>query len=138
MATVYRSKIDTWLLAVFALLVAVSLYTSFKIILSGSPITWAPLLVAVGVGIVLPVWILLATHYTLDPRLLLVRSGPLKWRVPIRDITNITPTSSLLSSPALSLDRLRIEYGQGKVLMISPRNKDQFIRELEALRRGAV
>jgi hypothetical protein len=80
---------------------------------------------------------LLATHYTLEPRQLLVRSGPFKWKVPIKDITSITATSNPLSSPALSLDRLRIEYGRGSAIMVSPRNKDQFLRDIEALRRGA-
>lgn len=59
-----------------------------------------------------------------------------KWQVPIAGITGITPTSNPLSSPALSLDRLRIDYGRGKSLMISPKNKEQFIRDLEARRRA--
>jgi hypothetical protein len=61
---------------------------------------------------------------------LVVRSGPFKWCIPIADITSITPTSNPLSSPALSLDRLRIEYGRGHLLMISPRDKEQFVRDL--------
>lgn len=138
MATVYKSKIDTWLFVVLALLIAVSLYTSFKIILGGPPITWMALLLPMGVGIALPTWLVLTTHYTLQAGQLLVSSGPFKWRIPVADIARITPTSNPLSSPALSLDRLRIEYGRDKVLMISPRDKEQFLQELEVLRRGAV
>jgi len=67
---------------------------------------------------------------------LLVRSGPFRWRVPIADIVRITPTTNALSSPALSLDRLRIEYGRGSAIMISPRDKDQFLRDLEEFRRN--
>jgi hypothetical protein len=39
-----------------------------------------------------------------------------------------------LTSPAFSLDRLRIEYGRGRWIMISPRDKDGFLRELEVRR----
>ena len=138
MTTVYKSKIDAWLFGVLALLMAVSLYTSFKIILSGPPPTWVALILPIVLGIALPIWLLLTTRYTLQAGQLLVRSGPFKWRVPATDITRISPTSNPVSSPALSLDRLRIEYGQGKVLMISPRDKEQFLQELEVLRRGAV
>jgi hypothetical protein len=42
-----------------------------------------------------------------------------------------------LSSPALSLDRLRVEYGRSQWLMISPADKERFLRELNA-RRAAL
>lgn len=91
---------------------------------------------AIVLGAGLPVWLMLSTTYTIGESSLLVRSGPFKWQVPIAGITGITPTSNPLSSPALSLDRLRIDYGRGKSLMISPKNKEQFIRDLEARRRA--
>jgi hypothetical protein len=136
MATVYKSKTDRWLLIILASAMAASLYASANIVLAGSPSTWWLLALTAGIGIGLPLWLLLATNYTLEPRQLLVRSGPFKWRVPITDITSITATSNPLSSPALSLDRLRIEYGRGSAIMISPRNKEQFLSDIEALRRG--
>lgn len=46
-------------------------------------------------------------------------------------------TSNPLASPALSLDRLKIEYGQGHWIMISPRDREGFLRELES-RRSAL
>jgi Bacterial PH domain len=136
MATVYKSKIDWWLLIILASAMAASLYASAEIVLASSPSAWWLLAVTAGIGIGLPLWLLLATNYILETRQLLVRSGPFKWKVPIADITSITATSNPLSGPALSLDRLRIEYGRGSAIMISPRNKDQFLREIEALRRG--
>jgi hypothetical protein len=38
------------------------------------------------------------------------------------------------TGPALSLDRLRIEYGSGRALMISPAEKQRFLRDLAARR----
>ena len=88
-----------------------------------------------GVGAFLPLWLLTSTRYSLLNGELRIQCGPFRWRIPIAAITGITPTSNPLSSPALSLDRLRIDYGTGDSLMISPRDKTGFIRELEAARR---
>jgi membrane protein YdbS with pleckstrin-like domain len=133
--TVYRSKVDAWLLAILAFAIGVAAYAILGVFSQGSPAArWAAGLIA-AVGIGFPVWLLLSTYYTLEPRKLVVRSGPFKWRIPLADIAGITPTSNPLSSPALSLDRLRIDYASGNTLMISPRNKEQFLREIEALRR---
>lgn len=138
MVTVYRSKIDAWLLAVLALAMAVSLVVTFMTFSAGSPVAWLVAAVTVGIGVGLPLWLLLSTRYTLEPRRLVVQSGPFKWHIAVADITSITPSSNPLSSPALSLDRLRIDYGRSSSLMISPRNKDQFVRDIEAARRGAA
>ncbi len=137
MATVYKSKIDWWLAVIILGTMAASVWASVKIILTGSPSIWiwcVAFLIA-GIGAGLPLWLLLSTDYTLDSRHLRIKSGPFKWRVAIADIASIAPTSNPLSSPALSLDRLRIDYGLGSTIMISPRNKEQFIQELETLRR---
>ncbi|MDP3516261.1 MAG: PH domain-containing protein [Pseudohongiella sp.] len=136
MEQVYTSKIDTWLAvvllaAVIACLVAFGF--SFR---TGSVAQVVATFPAILIGAALPIWLLLSTSYTLSERTLLVKSGPFKWRVPIKQITSITPTSSPLSSPALSLDRLRIDYGRCESIMISPKNKEQFIQDLN-VRRGS-
>jgi hypothetical protein len=56
-----------------------------------------------------PLWILGSTSYTLTSSHLLVRSGPFRWLIPLDSIQSIMPTRDPLSSPALSIDRLRIE-----------------------------
>ncbi len=137
MATVYRSRIDTWLVLFLAAALAVSLYANFVISSAMPSAAWAVAGLTAAIGIGLPLWLMLSTHYTLDSRQLLVQCGPFKWRIALADITAVTPTTNPLSSPALSLDRLRIDYGQGKSLMISPRNKEQFLRAMEAARRSA-
>lgn len=50
----------------------------------------------------------------------------------------MAPTRGPLSSPALSLDRLRIEYGKRGVVLISPREKEAFVRALEGHRNRGV
>jgi hypothetical protein len=80
------------------------------------------------------VWTLLGTYYVIDSTTLVVRSGPFHWSVPLREIRSVQPTRDVRSGPALSFDRLRIEYGAGRVLLISPREKDAFLADLA--RRG--
>ena len=49
----------------------------------------------------------------------------------MNEIKTVTPTSNPLSSPALSLDRLQINYGRWGSIMISPKDKEAFIQDLE-------
>ena len=77
------------------------------------------------------------TYYAIEGDTLLIRSGIVKWRIPIRDIRSITPTRSMLSSPALSLDRLRIDYGR-KSILVSPAEKMRFIEALRAINPSIV
>lgn len=125
----FRSKVDWW---VRVLLVAAAIPPLVAIIataIDGSPLRallFSPvLLVTVG----LPLWLVRSTAYTFDGDVLTVRSGPFVWRVPLRDIRRVTPTRNPLSSPALSLDRLRIDYGT-RSLLISPEDGDRFLEEL--------
>ena len=75
--------------------------------------------------------LLRGTYYVIDAGTLLIRSSFFTWRVPIAEIRSITPTRSGRSSPALSLDRLRIEY-RGKAIMVSPDDQRRFIEALRA------
>jgi PH (Pleckstrin Homology) domain-containing protein len=72
------------------------------------------------------------TYYVVDGGTLVIRSSFITWRVPIASIRSITPTRSALSSPALSLDRLRIEYGS-KAILVSPEDKRRFIETLRSI-----
>ena len=76
------------------------------------------------------IWFLYTTDYTLTPDMLIVRCGPFKRKIPRDQIHSISPTRSLLSSPALSLDRLAIRWGKHGYTMISPLEKEAFLREL--------
>lgn len=136
MPTIYRSKVDIWLFVVLAFAALAALYSAAQTMAAGTTgsILVALLVAVVGVG--LPLWLLFSTRYTLEATYLLAQSGPFKWVVPLADIKSITPSNNPLSSPALSLDRLRIDYGKGRMLLISPRDKEQFLQDVEAARRA--
>jgi hypothetical protein len=78
----------------------------------------------------LPLWLLRTTDYTITDTHLRIRCGPLRWNVPLADVRSVRPTRNPLSSPALSLDRLRIEYSRSLAVMVSPEDKEGFLRAL--------
>jgi len=59
----------------------------------------------------------------------------MRWRIPLASIVNVEPTRNPLSSPAWSLDRLRVRWRRGariRWIQISPENKLAFLLELSA------
>jgi hypothetical protein len=71
------------------------------------------------------------TKYILTNDQLQVDSGFSVQKIEITDITYITPTRSMSSAPALSLDRIKILYNDEEIL-ISPKDKSRFYREIRA------
>lgn len=46
-------------------------------------------------------------------------------------VVEITPSRNPLSSPALSIDRLKIQFGKRKFVLVSPEDKAGFIRAVD-------
>ena len=127
----FRSKVDTWILILMIVAIV------FQVIAVGAAALQADdplattglLLLVIGVsGLML--WLLVGTHYTVDRGYIRIASGPFRWKVPIEDITSIARTKNPLSSPALSLDRIMIRYGKRRRVMISPADRDGFLRAI--------
>jgi hypothetical protein len=83
-------------------------------------------------ALTLVLWVLLTTRYTLEGAHLGVRSGPFSWVIALKDIRAVTSTRDPHAAPALSLQRLRIDYGAGRSIMVSPAEEAQFLAELRA------
>ena len=131
----FRSKVDVWL-AVVIVGIFPAIATIF--VASGSSAAfWSQLAMWAIPGVMVLGWLYWSTTYTLDGSELVVRSSGLTWRVPLRDIRTIAHTHNPLSSPALSLDRLRIEYGPLRSIMVSPADRERFLEELEQRRASA-
>ena len=125
----FKSAVDWWFYALLAL-VPLSIFSQMLIVSDSSGLVTLGLVGLVATA--LPVWLLASTKYVVGEEVLEVSSGPFRWQIPLTQIRNIEPTRSPLSSPALSLDRLRIEYGSGKALMVSPIDKEEFTASLRA------
>ena len=73
-------------------------------------------------------------NYEITNSTLEIRSGILlHYKISLSSIVRVVPTRNPLSSPAWSLDRLRIDYlknSKKRVVLISPKDKKTFLSEL--------
>ncbi len=128
-AITFASKVDRWL---YVVLVAAAIVSVTSVVAAGvaQPSSLAVAVPSLLLGFGLPVWVVRTTRYVLGDDELRVHSGPFTWRVPLREVRAVRPTRNPLSSPALSLDRLRIEYGNDRSIMISPADRERFLEQL--------
>ena len=123
----FKSEVDLWLWVIVALVVIISLVVSVRLFLKASLAgcltgVW---LMAIGIG--LPLWLFYTTYYVVKDEVVRIQSGPFKWTIPIASINQVVETSNPLSSPALSLRRLKIVYDNNKSVMVSPEGRDEFL-----------
>jgi hypothetical protein len=134
----YPSKIDGWLAIVLAIAPVMCLVAAVSLLAAGgegaiAAFAGGGVIAAVYLGLVFPM------RYGISADAIVVRHGVVRQRIPLRDVVEVQPTRNPLSSPALSLDRLAIRFGEGifKNVMISPADKQGFMDELAA-RAGLV
>lgn len=95
------------------------------------PFTWLTLLTSV-IPCLLVTDILINTRYTITETHLMIKSRVLvRQKIEIESIREIENTSTILSSPALSFDRIVIRYGIYDETMISPKDKTAFTQLLK-------
>lgn len=74
----------------------------------------------------------LNTNYRIDRKTLIIKCGFIyRNKIEIDRIKKISSTKSILSAPALSLDRLEIFYQKYDSVVVSPENKISFIEDLK-------
>jgi hypothetical protein len=130
---VFRSKIDAKLWAIGLAMPAVALIAIITSPRLSNGLLWLPVIATVFVAAIV-VWVVLSTYYEFQGDALVAHSGPFSWRIPLKEISAVRESSSMRSGPALSMERLEIVFGAGRVLLISPEDKAGF---LAALRRRA-
>ena len=124
---VFESKVDTWLLAVLLITILVCLYAGYVLIKGKRPIV---AVLTLGIGSFLPIWLLFSTQYKVTDGILYISSGPSSYVIPVSSISGVRETKNSRSSPALSLDRLEISYGNGQKVLVSPKEKEKFLSTL--------
>lgn len=133
MSTVYRSKVDSWIGIILAGVPLASLFAAWQLTHAPVPGRWLLAVPILLLGLCLPLSLLFFTTYRINDASLRIRGGFFTWDIPIHTISKVEPTDDPVSSPALSLDRIRIEYGPGKSVAVSPLKKDDFLRDLHHL-----
>jgi membrane protein YdbS with pleckstrin-like domain len=131
----YPTKVDGWLVVVLgiaAILPVVIAVAGWRAEGLGSPTAWLAIgivaMSALCVGVMA-----LPTYYEVGPDRLTIRSGILRWDVPLSSIESVVRTRNPMGSPAWSLDRLEVRWvraGTVQSIMISPLDREAFLREL--------
>jgi hypothetical protein len=120
---VYKSKIDWWLGIVFLY----PLFLGIQSIIEGK---WIGFLIFFGV--LFFIWFISkTTSYSIKEDELQVKSMfVVNQKIDISKIRKIEKSYSVLSSPALSFDRIVIRFNKFDDIYISPKQKLAFIEEL--------
>jgi hypothetical protein len=126
----FRSAVDPWVYVLAVSLPAVLLRAVIPALAgANSTVVFLSAIALVPITI-LPIWLLMFTYYRVDSVILRIQAGPFSWAVPLEQIRSITLSRSMASSPALSLNRLKIEYGRQRSILVSPKNRAAFIEAL--------
>jgi len=131
----YKSKKDAWLIVIIAVAFLISLFSLVLTFITPGAIQqdgW------VSIVVVVVLWGFIASliwplYYEITSSELVVRSGLLHWEIPLSSIQQVHPSHNMLASPALSLDRLRIEYSRNdktRFMLISPKDKSGFLTDI--------
>jgi hypothetical protein len=122
---IYRSKIG---LGILAFIVIVLGTTTVILIVNRA---WVGLIPMAFVTFLI-VNIYTGTYYkiTADNRLIIKCGIVETYEIEIKEIYSVTKSNAAWSSPALSLDRLEINFKDGRVL-ISPKDRKKFIEDLK-------
>lgn len=131
MPRTYRSAVDLWLALILVGLpvgiVAAGVYRLMQSDRMGALLIFEGLFVG-GLMALFAV----PCIYTLTEDVLHIRCGIMTTIIPLGRIDRVEPSRSLWSGPALSLRRVRIDYGGGERALVSPRERETFIVELQA------
>ncbi len=131
----YKSKIGWEIIIILVLVFAWIFYDITK-----SGINWdLTSIIAFSLLLLLIIligYLLFSIRYFInfDKAELLVKIGVFKYaEISISKIHKIKETRTILSSPAASLDRLEVFYHQFNSVIISPKNKKEFIQDLHKI-----
>ena len=99
-------------------------------LLSWSEPHWLGIIIVPFVGYF--IYLMFTTYYTIKEEELHIKCGFYRLYIPIADIKKIQKTHSIINAPALSFNRIEIIYSHSKSVLISPKNKKEFIQTLLA------
>ncbi|MBN2494986.1 MAG: PH domain-containing protein [Deltaproteobacteria bacterium] len=134
---IHPTKKDAWLLWGMTAVILFLLGKGAHLIAAECRL--GPGLLLIGIGVFTAGVFYSFATYEITARELVTRSqlyGIRFGSLPLESIDRVYPTRNPLSAPAWSLDRLQIDYrtpeGKERFGLVSPRDRDAFLRELAA------
>ena len=130
----FHTKIDWWILGFLIAMTGLLIQLLYTMYAKGTMVEYPEHTAVYILTIAVIWWPVFNTRYIIENEALIIHSLFLKWHIPLANIQNISKTNNSISSPALSLDRLKIEYmkdGKIKQVLVSPRDQQGFCKELQ-------
>ncbi len=125
---VYKTKIGWETVVMLVVILVPQIVLAFF-----NPFSLYGVLLLLGVALLI-VFTSLKTVYTIEGGNLNIKSGIFYNKtIPIKTIRKITETRSPLSSPAMSLDRIEVFFNKFDSVIISPKEKQEFITHLKQI-----
>ena len=126
---IYRSKVDVWLAIILLGSIGLMIWFAVEPIVRTGKVEWySMIMMVIMLAIILP---LFDIKYILYSRHLLISMSFYgKVRIAYKDIVGVKATMNPISSAALSLKRLQIDYvenGIQRMILISPVRKKEFL-----------
>ena len=132
-AVLYRSAVDWWLALIIVGCEGLVIWAAIDATMEKGAIDWMTFLVAIGCSVIfIPMFGIKYVMY--EEHLLVSMSIFGKIRIAYRDIVEVKKSCNPLSSPALSVKRVQIDYMQNgvhRMVLISPKDREAFIKEIE-------
>jgi hypothetical protein len=125
----FNSKRDLWVYLIDVFMIVV-IAMEYQAGLSSGNTESAGILTAVIILGLLN-WIIFGTNYTITDTKLVVRCGPMRFNIILDKIKSVTRVYNILSSAAMSFDRLKVKYNSYSTIYISPEDKIEFCRVLK-------
>jgi hypothetical protein len=132
---IFHSKIDWWVWGFVISMTGLLLQLLLNMLAKGSLLHNWPFATVYALTIVALWWPLWSTRYQLQAKALVVQSMFLTWHIPLASIQSVRDTDFSTVAPALSFQRVRIDYvqdGKPKFILISPRKLATFKASLSA------
>lgn len=130
----FRSKIDWWLLGFIIAITGLLIQFLFTMYAKGTMTEYFEHTAIYLFTILMLWWPIFNTRYIIQNETLRIRCMFIKWEIPLSCVQKISKSSNSISSPALSLDRLKIEYvqdGKMKNVLVSPKDQSAFIQAVQ-------
>lgn len=123
-SVIFRSKRSAW----FSLSMALPL--AFAIVLAFQDPWYISLVMLPVLVLIIPIYF--RTYYSIHDinQLTIVCGLFYRKRFGIHDIVSVRPTGNVMSSPALSLDRIELRFRDRNSVLVSPVRQEQFIETL--------
>jgi len=125
---VFISKKDSWMGLIIWVLIAAFLWVFYQSVFVQTNIIGIVAMV-IMVSLLVAIWF--NTRYKIEGNQLHIYYGPIKKSINLKDIQTIRQTMNPFVAPALSMNRVEINYEEYKTIQVSPKLINEFISEIK-------